>query len=367
MSTPLIPKRPPGFLFRVIPAMVIGLASATMTRAHDPGLSTGQFTIFADRVETELTFARADIETVVKLDTNGDGEVSAVEWNAAQPLLTEVAQRALRVRIDEKSVPPESSRFRLDETNNFHLTATFPARGARQLVLTSTLIEQMPRGHRQFVSVQGETSGVQAEALLNADRNFIGVDLAEHAPPATFRSFLWLGVEHIVTGYDHLLFLFALLIVVPTFRGAALIITCFTLAHSITLGAATLNWFNLDARYVEPLIAATIVYVGIENLACRDVPRGRWLLTLVFGLIHGFGFASVLRDLGVNSGTTGITMPLFSFNLGVELGQLAIAAIVLPIVLACRKNPVFVRRFIPACSMAVIGAGSWWLVQRTLL
>jgi len=355
-----------GFLHRIAFALV-WLAAVIGVHAHDPGLSTGHFKVLPERIEAELVFARADIETLLKLDADGDGKVSVFELTAVEIESMKLAREMLLVRADDKPVPPATPAFRLDETNNFHLTAVFPVHKPKQLVITSTLIDRMPRGHRQFVTLQDATNGVLAEVLLSAEQDVIDVDMEQLFPPSTFRDFLWLGVEHIVTGYDHLLFLFALLIVVPSFRSAAVIITCFTIAHSITLGVATLNWLNLESRYVEPLIAATIVYVGVENLARRDGPRGRWMLTFAFGLIHGFGFASVLRELGVSSGTTGIAMPLFSFNLGVELGQIAIAAVVLPVILALRQQPVFVRRWVPACSAFVIVLGAWWFLQRTVL
>ena len=180
----------------------------------------------------------------------------------------------------------------------------------------------------------------------------------------TFRSFVLLGVEHIGTGYDHLLFLFALLVVTRSFRSALVVITAFTLAHSITLARATFNLVQLPAKYTEPLIAATIVYVGVENLARRGDPHGRWMLTFAFGLIHGFGFASVLRDMGVGARAGGAAMPLFSFNLGVELGQIAVAAIMLPIIWQLRKREFFVQRGGPACSVIVALAGTYWFVQR---
>jgi hydrogenase/urease accessory protein HupE len=195
-----------------------------------------------------------------------------------------------------------------------------------------------------------------------------GTSAATEEPPPTFVGFLKLGVEHIWTGYDHMLFLFALLVVCRSFRSIVTIISCFTLAHSLTLALATLNVINLPSRLVEPAIAASIVFVGAENLARRGAePRGRSLLTFAFGLIHGFGFASVLRDLGVGTGSQGIAMPLFTFNLGVEIGQVAVAAVVLPIVWQLRKNKTFVRRGVPALSAIVTVAGLYWLLERTVL
>lgn len=187
----------------------------------------------------------------------------------------------------------------------------------------------------------------------------------ERAEEAAFRGFVKLGVEHIWLGYDHLLFLFALLVVCRSFRSIVAIVSCFTLAHSITLALATFDVVNLPSRVVEAAIAASIVYVGIENLLRRgEEPRARWGVTFGFGLIHGFGFASVLQDLGVGGAAHGVAMPLFAFNLGVELGQIAVAALVLPAVWMLRKRESFVRRGVPALSALIAVAGLYWLVER---
>jgi hydrogenase/urease accessory protein HupE len=224
--------------------------------------------------------------------------------------------------------------------------------------------------HRQFAVVIDEQGAEIATKLLNVDRDTLAFTLTAAPAPAatpTFAGFLRLGVEHIWTGYDHLLFLFALLVVCGSFRSIAAIISCFTLAHSLTLALATLDLVHLPARFVEPAIAASIVFVGCENLWRRGAePRGRWVLTFAFGLVHGFGFASVLRDLGVGDGGTGVALPLVAFNLGVELGQIAIAAIVLPLIWQLRKRERFVTIGIPALSSLVAAAGTYWLLERTV-
>jgi hydrogenase/urease accessory protein HupE len=206
--------------------------------------------------------------------------------------------------------------------------------------------------------------------LLSARDLVLEVPLPDEpvAERPTFWGFVKLGVEHIWGGYDHLLFLFALLIVCRTFRSIVAIVSCFTIAHSITLALATLDVVNLPAKWVEPAIAASIVFVGVENLLRRgEEPKGRWALTFAFGLVHGFGFASVLRDLGLGRGSEGIAMPLFTFNLGVELGQIAIAAVVLPIVWQMRKDEKFVQRGVPVLSALVAAAGLYWFLDRTVL
>ena len=137
---------------------------------------------------------------------------------------------------------------------------------------------------------------------------------------------------------------------------------------------AALDVVRLPSRVVEPLIAASIVYVAAENLiaAYRDVRPSvlhRALLTFGFGLVHGLGFATVLRESGLGSSGRGVAGPLVQFNLGVESGQLAVAAVVFPLILAMRRRPAlqFDRRWVPTCSAAVAAAGAWWLVQRVAL
>jgi hydrogenase/urease accessory protein HupE len=210
--------------------------------------------------------------------------------------------------------------------------------------------------------------------LLSRNSTLVVVQFDTAAAPATttpspsalpsFAGFLKLGVEHILTGYDHLLFLFALLIVTRNFMSALQVITCFTLAHSITLGVAAFDLVQVSSRIVEPLIAVTIIYVGVENIWKHGDPHGRWLLTFAFGLIHGFGFASVLREMGVGAQAGGVAMPLLAFNLGVELGQIAVAAVLLPLIWKLRTKLVFVQRWGPACSVLVALAGAYWFFQR---
>src|SRR4029077_6147388 len=177
-------------------------------------------------------------------------------------------------------------------------------------------------------------------------------------------SYLRLGVEHILTGADHLLFILGLLVVCRRFRTVAAIVTCFTVAPSVTLALAALNVVTLPVRVVEPLIAATIVVVGIENLLRGDEPKGRWLLTFGFGLVHGLGFAGALKEIGLGSAGTSIVGPLVAFNLGVEIGQLAVAAAVLLLIWKLRALPPFARNGARLTSLIVAVVGLVWLVER---
>ncbi len=170
-----------------------------------------------------------------------------------------------------------------------------------------------------------------------------------------------MGVEHILSGYDHLLFLLGLVLVGASLPSLLRVVSAFTLAHSITLGVAAFGLWAPPARIVEPLIALSIAYVGVENLFVRDLAK-RWRLTFAFGLIHGFGFASALRDLSLPR--AGIPLALLGFNAGVEVGQLAVLALVLPLLALARRSPLLSAARVPSLGIAAVGAA--WFVLRLL-
>jgi hydrogenase/urease accessory protein HupE len=352
-------------------------------RAHDPGLSTAQGQLFNDRFELLIGFSPADAEQLLPPESRVSGKWTQAEFVAAQPLLIELAPQIVELIAGDKPLVPRETRVQLaaGDALNFLLVYPRPPEGA--ITLRTAKLALLPPGHREFVVILDERGSTIGKKLMSAKDSTLeitvatpsaggpgsggGATTATPAEPPTFWGFLKLGVEHIWTGYDHLLFLFALLVVCRSFRSIVTIISCFTLAHSLTLALATLNVVNLPSRLVEPAIAASIIFVGVENLLRRgEEPKGRWALTFVFGLIHGFGFASVLRELGVGQGGQGIAMPLFTFNLGVELGQVAIAALVLPLVWQLRKKEAFVKRGVPALSAVVALAGLYWLLERTV-
>ncbi len=285
-----------------------------------------------------------------------------------------MAPDALEVKFDGQAVKATEARADFDEVDNATVTLSFPARSFSKLTVRVAWLARLQPGHRQFLSLETPGGEVLAERLLSANADTITVqteaagtkaeDVAKRAGRNAFADFLLMGVRHIWTGYGHLLFLFGLLIVTRNFGSSVKIITCFTIAHSITLAVATLSLVQISSRIVEPLIAASIVYVGVENLFRGDDPKGRWLLTFAFGLIHGFGFASVLREMGVGANGSGIAVPLVSFNLGVEIGQIVVAGLVLPVIWRLRSKPVFLRHWVPACSAAVVLLGGYWFVQR---
>lgn len=221
--------------------------------------------------------------------------------------------------------------------------------------------------HQTFVNVY-EGGAVTRQEVLNHDR--VHVDFftgTRQGLLAVFTAFTASGVHHIAIGPDHILFVIGLLLLGGSLGRLLAIVTAFTLGHSITLALATLQIVDPPARIIEPAIALSIVFVGADNLLSG--PQGRdvraWV-ALAFGLVHGFGFANVLRDAGLPNRALGLS--LFSFNLGVEIGQ-AIIVIVVATLLAMirRHNPQVARYIAIAGSIAVTIAGAYWFVERVFV
>jgi HupE / UreJ protein len=177
-------------------------------------------------------------------------------------------------------------------------------------------------------------------------------------------SFVALGIEHILTGWDHLLFLLALLLHGGGLLAVVKIVTAFTVAHSVTLSLSALDVVVLPARVVEAVIALSIAAVAAENLFARPTVTRRWMVSFCFGLVHGFGFSSALRELGLP--TQGLLLSLFGFNAGVELGQALVVAVALPALVLLRRTS-WEKRMIWGASMAILVIGLALFVERAIL
>ncbi|MFC7687367.1 HupE/UreJ family protein [Ureibacillus sp. GCM10028918] len=174
--------------------------------------------------------------------------------------------------------------------------------------------------------------------------------------------FLLLGLKHIFTGYDHILFVISLLFGIKTFKNTFTLVTAFTIAHSITLALATLDIVDLPSRFVEAAIALSIIYVALINIFNPDSKHQPWL-ALAFGLVHGFGFAGILSEMRLDA--SNLVTSLISFNIGIEIGQLVIVAIVFPILLWL-KTVTFkpAKWVIPGASVAILAFGFVWFIER---
>lgn len=217
-------------------------------------------------------------------------------------------------------------------------------------------------GHFQTVMSVRTPGQPSVEFAFGDDRREATVELSGTAATG-WLSFIAMGAEHILSGPDHLLFLLALLALTRGFWPIAKIVTGFTIAHSITLSLAALGIVDVPSRVVEPLIAATIIWVAIENLVAPARTAQRWLIAAVFGLVHGLGFASALTELGLPRAA--MVRALIGFNVGVELGQLAFVAVVMPAVVWLAK-PGRIARLPQVLSLTVAVAGAFWLVERLL-
>lgn len=357
---------------------ILLLLTSPAAHGHPPGLSSMDIAIKIDKVRIKTTFALQDIEAFAPMDSDLDAEVTDVEREAAKPSIAKLLEEQLRVNIDGKDYSPvDAGKVSYDDQNNAHVEFVYPAVPKQIVFFQSKFLSQLPDGHQQYVIIRDENGKTLIEKMLGKNDDQISLQLlgvssgeqttGQHSWLTSFTDFFKLGVEHILTGYDHLLFLFALLAVTHSFWPALRIITFFTIAHSITLACAGLNIIELPSSFVEPVIAITIIYVALENIFRGDHPKGREWLTFGFGLIHGFGFASVLREMGISSGETGILLPLLSFNLGIETGQISVAAIVLPLIWWINNNVLIAGKLLKGCSISVCLMGTYWLLERTVL
>jgi hydrogenase/urease accessory protein HupE len=367
-------------LLRIASALLLLGFSDSVVRAHDAGLSVVEVRTRADTLELSVSYALADVQRMLPPSVRLGTDSSSHTIEAAQAELDQLASLLWDVHVDDRPLVPNDVRIAFTPSDNLGFHFIYPRPEAGMVVFRSANLGALPSTHRELFRFFDEKGRSRKECTLNATDNAASVSMkaiavepvatSETNPPVkpAFRDFFVLGIEHIWTGYDHLLFLFGLLIVCRSFRSIIAIISCFTLAHSITLGLAALDIVNVPSWLVEPLIAGSIVFVGVENLLRRGAePRGRGWLAFGFGLIHGFGFASVLRDLGVGANGGEIALPLLSFNLGVETGQVCVAAVVLPVLARLFRSDTVRRRCVPAASTVIASAGFYWLIERTLL
>jgi hydrogenase/urease accessory protein HupE len=333
----------------VTAAVCLGLPAAAI--AHDPGLSSLELRVTSRQFVAVLSLAAADARAAV--DGTQDIDRFALD--------------AIDLRLDGVALAGHVERVSIDANTGTSVQLVFDRVAGSRLTVRSDVPSRLALGHRELLVIRGADDQLLAERMLDTRGSETEVDLNTGASGReVVTQFFALGVRHILSGYDHLLFLGALLLGVRRLREVVATVTAFTVAHSVTLGLAVLGFVQVPATVVEPLIAASIVWVGLENLVRRQVDS-RWPLTFVFGLVHGLGFARALQDLGIGSSGAGVALPLGCFNLGVETGQIAVAILLWPLIRRLNAGPVLRMRLAPVCSAFVVAAGTYWLVERTLL
>ncbi|OYT93667.1 MAG: hypothetical protein CFE43_02825 [Burkholderiales bacterium PBB3] len=359
-------------------AAALLLAGAGPTLAHKASDSYLVLKVQGQQVSGQWDIALRDIDFAMGLDADGNAEIT---WAEVQARHADIAAWALgRLSLQRGGICNLSvAQHLVDEHTDggyavLRLAGTCPA-ASGDLALTYRLLFDVDALHRGLLNL--ELDGIPQTAVLSPDAAELNVKAGESSRLAQFFQYVIEGVWHIWIGFDHILFLLSLLLPAvlvfeaqrwkgaATFRQALTevlwVVTAFTVAHSITLTLAALQILELPSRLVESAIAASVVLAAANNLHAV-VERRRWLVAFSFGLIHGFGFASVLTELGLPRET--LVLSLLGFNLGVETGQLAIVAVFLPLAFWLRNTPFYRKGVFKAGSWLTLLVALVWFAER---
>lgn len=353
----------------------------TFATAHKPSDSYLSINIQNDQLTGRWDIALRDLEFALGLDTNDDGMVTWGELRAKQLEISQYAFSRLKLATPNKLCRYQQTNLKVDEhTDGKYAVLLFNGdcgtETKENLSVDYRLFAELDPQHRGLLSVNH--NNVNATAVLVPGQparhfNFMG----EASAWSEVSDFIHEGIWHIWIGYDHILFLFSLLIPsvmvyqrdkwlpVSTFTMAFWdvfkVVTAFTLAHSITLSVAALGYIELPSRWVESAIAASVILVALNNVVPIFTDK-RAFLAFAFGLIHGFGFASVLSGLGLKESSK--LWGLLGFNLGVELGQLALVVAFLPIAYKVSRYPIYKTLVLKTCSLGIAGLACVWFMER---
>jgi len=349
--------------------------------AHRPGESYLNLRLDDDRVSGQLDLSLRDLEATIGLDTDRDGAVTWAELQSRERAIGAYALSRLKLRVNGIELSCVITNHQVAQfPDGIYAVVAFEAQGfrrPRELDLEYRMFFDRLPLHRGLVNIAwGERELVSIASPANSRQHF---DLADAGLAREFLDFGREGVWHIWLGFDHVLFLVALLLpsvlrregrawrsvteFKPAFWNVVRIVTAFTIAHSITLTLAALDVVWPPSRLVESLIAASVILAAVNNLKPMVSERA-WLVAFGFGLVHGFGFANVLGDFGLKSGA--LLVPLSGFNLGVEAGQLAIVGLFVPVAFLLRGSWFYQGLVVRAGSACVAVIAALWLVQRIL-
>ena len=367
--------------------------TAPPAQAHKPSdsylrLSLGD----SPGIEGQWDIALRDLDYAIGLDADGDGAITWGELRARHADIAAYALARLKVSSGGQLCAPQAGEQLVDEHSDgaytvlkFTLSCVATPPAASTLSVAYTLFADLDPMHRGLLKL---SSGAHTQSVvLEPAAGVRHLTLGETGALAQFTTYVREGVWHIWIGFDHILFLISLLLPavlwwrpsagqsgrsaawapVESFRVAFVdvvkIVTAFTLAHSITLTLATLRIIELPSALVESTIAASVVLAALNNL-WPVVRARRWLVAFGFGLIHGFGFATVLVELGLPQQV--LLLALVAFNVGVELGQLVIVAAFLPLAYALRRTLFYRLLLLKAGSVLIALVAALWLIERGL-
>ena len=355
---------------------------AGAAQAHKPSDSYLTVTVQDGRLRGQWDIALRDLDLAVGLDADGDGRITWGEVRAQHGPIAAYASARLQVQADGQPCTLTVGPQQVDEHTDgaysvLPLQLACAVAAPKGLSLRYTLLADLDPQHRGLLNLT--VDGASRSAILGPQAPLQSFTLASISRWQAFAAYVQEGVWHIWIGFDHILFLLSLLLPAvglwagrrwqPVDRiGQAVVevlkvVTAFTLAHSITLTLAVLGLVSLPSRVVESSIAASVVLAALNNV--WPVFHGRrWMVAFAFGLLHGFGFASVLVDLGLPQGA--LAVALAGFNVGVELGQLAIVAAFLPLAYALRRSWFYRRAVLVGGSLLIAVLAGVWLAERAL-
>jgi hypothetical protein len=354
------------------------LSAATGAQAHVASNSFLTVRVVDARLDGTLELAVRDAEIAVGLDSNHDGQVTWGEVRAAQGALAQYLREHLKVSAPAGACAlqflPVKTNERVDGTYLWQpFTAICPA-APQRLTIDYRILDAEDPSHRGLLTLVA--AGVGQTAVLGGAQSLQSFDLKHPSLWSAFVEYLQAGIWHIWSGIDHLLFLLSLLLpavllrrgsrwhavpqAAPAFFSIVKVVTAFTLAHSVTLSLAAFDIIHLPTRLTESAIAASII-LGALNNVFPVVTESRWRIAFAFGLLHGFGFAAVLSEMGLPQGARLVS--LVSFNLGVETGQLAVVLAVMPLAYLLRDTRFYQRALMPWGSTAIAGLALLWLIQ----
>lgn len=368
---------------RLFLAAACALMGAAPAFAHKPSDSYLSLRLQHDRLDGRWDIALRDLDVVLDLDRNEDGRI---DWGEVRTRLAEIDRYALGHLRVAAAAPcaldvADHGIDRHSDGAYVVLALGGSCAGGESLSIDYSLLFDVDAQHRGLLKldiVDGADTHV-VTAVFPADRRQQVFPLQGVSAGTQLLGYLRDGVIHIAAGYDHLLFLLALLLpavlvrrqgawvpvpnVAPAAGSVVKTVTAFTLAHSATLALATLGVVSLPARLTESAIAASVLLTAIDNLVAV-LPSKRWIVAFAFGLVHGFGFASVLADLDLPRSS--LALSLVGFNLGVETGQLILVALFIPLAYAARRKSMYQPVVLQGGSIAIAVLAAGWLIDRSL-
>ena len=362
--------------------LVIASAATYAHKASDSYLTLEVNNANRHEVRGQWDIALRDLDVAIGIDGDGDG---TLQWQEVKARHAEIARYALE-RLVLSSGGGACTLTVTDQMIDRHTDGAYGVlkltgrcdHAIDTLKIDYRLLFDLDRQHRGLLKLVNDDS--TTSAIFPADNATQEFRLHESATANTLYGFIADGVKHIAIGFDHILFLIALLLPavlvrdangwrpVTTLRSAlinvASIVTAFTIAHSITLSAATLGLVTPPSRWIESLIAASVVLTAIDNVL-PFLPRKRWLVAFAFGLIHGFGFAGVLQELDLPR--VDLALSLIGFNIGVEIGQLVLVCALVPLAYTLRARNAYARVAVGGGSFVIAMVAGGWLLERSLL